>query len=120
MHDEPPRTPTRALATAGATAGLALLTRPRRVLDRVAPAFPRERSWLVRALGARMLAQHGAVLVRPGPAVLRAGAAVDLLHAASLLPFLRSARYGRAARISGAVALASAVLAGVAARSDRG
>jgi hypothetical protein len=98
-------------AVAGAGAGLLLLTRPQQVLDTIAPAFPRERRWLVRALGARLVAQHGAVLARPEPAVLTAAAGVDLLHAASMLPFLASPRYGRAARISGAVALASALLA---------
>lgn len=108
MHDEPTPTPARVLAAAGATAGLVLLALPRHVLDAVAPAFPRERAWLVRALGARMLVQHGAVLARPEPGVLTAGAAVDVLHAASLLPFLGSPRYGRAARISAAVALGSA------------
>jgi hypothetical protein len=66
-----------------------------------------------------MLAQHSAVLVRPGPAVLTAGAAVDVLHALSMLPFLHSARYGRAARISAAVALGSAVAGRVLAGSER-
>ena len=119
MHDEPSRTPTRVLAAAGATIGLAVLTRPRRVLDAVAPAFPQERAWLVRALGARMVVQHAAVLARPEPGVLTAGAAVDLLHAASMLPFLSTARYGRAARVSAAVALGSAVAGRVLARSER-
>ena len=119
MHDEPPRTPTRILAAAGATAGLVLLTQPLRVLDAVAPAFPRERAWLVRALGARMLVQHAAVLVRPGPGVVTAGAALDVLHAASLLPFLGSARYGSAARTSAAVALGFAVAGRVLAGSGR-
>lgn len=102
---------TRLGAAAGVTAGVVLLTRPQQVLDAVDPAFPRARRWVVRALGARMLVQHGAALARPEPGVLTAGAAVDALHAASLVPFLGSARYGRAARISAAVALASAVLA---------
>ena len=119
MHDQPHRTPLRVLAAAGATAGLVLLARPLRVLGAVAPAFPRERAWLVRALGARMLVQHAVVLVRPGPGVLTAGAAVDLLHAASLVPFVGSARYGRAARISAAVALGSAVAGRVLAGSER-
>jgi hypothetical protein len=119
MPDESPRTPTRLLATAGASIGLALLTRPRRVLDAVAPAFPRERDWLVRALGGRMLAQHAAVLVRPERDLVGAGAAVDLLHAASMLPFLTSPRYGRAARISAAVALGSAVTGRMLAGSER-
>ena len=119
MHDEPPRSPLRVLAAASASAGLLLLTRPLRVLDAVAPAFPRERAWVVRALGARMLVQHAVVLGRPGPGVVTAGAALDVLHAASMLPFLGSARYGRAARISAAVALGSAVTGRVLAGSER-
>ena len=106
-------------AAIGAATGLALLARPDRVLDAVAPAFPRERAWLARALGARMLVQHAAVLVRPGPGVVTAGAALDVLHAASMLPFLGSARYGRAARVSAGVALGSAVAGRVLARSQR-
>ncbi|WP_040339769.1 hypothetical protein [Candidatus Blastococcus massiliensis] len=116
---DPARLGAAAGATAGATAGLLLLTRPQWALDAVAPAFPRERRWIVRALGARMLVQHGAVLARPEPAVLTAGAGIDLLHAASMLPFLGSGRYGRAARISAAVALGSAVAGRVLAGSQR-
>ena len=114
------RTLTRLMAGAGAWTGIALLTRPQQIVDAVAPAFPRERLWLVRALGARLLAQHGAVLLVPGPRLVRAGSAVDLLHAASMVPFVVSPRYGRAARISGGLAAAYAALALAAApRSER-
>ncbi|SOC50205.1 hypothetical protein SAMN05660748_2946 [Blastococcus aggregatus] len=119
MRHQLPRTPIRVLAAAGATLGLVVLARPQQVLDAVAPAFPPERHWLLRALGARMLGQHAAVLARPEPAVLAAAAGIDLLHAASMLPFLGSARYGRAARISAAVALGSAVAEWVLAGSQR-
>ena len=98
-------------ARAGAAAGRRAAEPPQRVVDAVAPAFPRERLWLVRALGARMLVQHGAVLARPEPRLVAAGAAVDLLHAASMVPFLASPRYGRAARISGGLAAAYAAVA---------
>ena len=91
-------------AAAGLVAGAALLSRPDDVLARLAPEYPRERRWVVRLLGARLLVQHAAVLAAPRPAVLRAAAGIDLLHAATMLPLLRSRRYGRAARISGAVA----------------
>ncbi len=104
-------------AAAGATAGLLLLARPGSVLDAAAPAFPRERRWVVRVLGARLLVQHATVLVAPDPRVVRLGAAVDLLHAASVLPVLASARYGRAAGLSGAVAAGSAVVGEALARS---
>jgi hypothetical protein len=110
---------TRLLAGAGVTSGALLLIRPRRVVDAVAPAFPRERLWLVRLLGARLLAQHGAVLVSPSARLLRLGSAVDLLHAASVVPFLASPRYGAAARISGGLAAAYAAVAlAVARRSN--
>lgn len=101
----------RLLSGSGLIGGLVLAVRPGAVLDLVDQAFPRERRWLARLLGARLVAQHSAVLLRPDAAVLTAAAGVELLHAASMLPFIGSARYGRAARISGAVALGSAVLA---------
>ena len=102
---------TRLLAGLGAGTGAALLARPQRVVDAVAPAFPRDRLWLVRLLGARLVAQHGAVLVAPDPRLVRLGSAVDLGHAASMVPFVASPRYGRAARISGAVAAGYAAVA---------
>ena len=106
---DPRRTSTRALAVVGAASGVVLLARPQQVVDRAAPAFPRERLWLVRLLGVRLLAQHGAVLVSAGPR--RLGSAVDLAHAASMVPFVASPRYGRAARISGGLAAAYAAVA---------
>ncbi len=96
--------PVRVPAAAGLAAGAVLLARPEAALRRLAPEYPRERRWVVRLLGARLVAQHAAVLVAPRPGVRRAAAATDLLHAATMVPLLRSPRYGRAARISGAVA----------------
>ncbi|MGY1804438.1 hypothetical protein ACI78T_14260 [Blastococcus sp. SYSU D00922] len=120
MHDVRRRGLTRLMAAAGAWSGIALLTRPQQIVDAVAPAFPRERLWLVRVLGARLLAQHGAVLVAPRPALVRLGSAVDLAHAASMVPFVASPRYGRAARISGGLAAAYAAVALASApRSER-
>jgi hypothetical protein len=107
----PRRALTRLMAGAGAASGVLLLTQPLQVVDALAPAFPRERLWLVRALGARLLAQHGAVLVAPGPRLVRLGSAVDLLHAASMVPFVASPRYGPAARVSGGLAAAYAAVA---------
>jgi hypothetical protein len=69
---------------------------------------------VVRLLGARLVGQHAAVLVAPRPPVLRLAAGIDLLHAATMVPLLRSPRYGRAARISGAAAAAYGVGASVA------
>ena len=93
-------------SAAGLALGALLLARPESALTRVAPEYPLERRWVVRLLGARLVGQHAAVLVAPRPAVVRAAAAVDLLHAATMVPLLRSRRYGRAARISGGLAAA--------------
>jgi hypothetical protein len=98
------RTITRLLAGLGAASGVALLARPQQVVDRLCPELPRDRVFLVRLLGVRLLLQHGAVLLEPHPVLVRAGSAADLLHAASMVPFAASARYGRAARLSGALA----------------
>jgi hypothetical protein len=104
---------TRLLAGSGVAVGLALLARPRQVVDAVAPAFPRNRLWIVRVLGARLVAQHAVVAVAPETPVVRAASAVDLLHAASMVPLLASARYRRAALVSGGAAAAYAALASV-------
>ena len=104
----------RTTATAGVAAGLVLLARPEQAVARLAPEYPRDRLWAVRLLGARLVGQHAAVLAVPHAPVLRAAAGIDLLHAATMLPLLRSARYGRAARISGAVAATYGVWASVA------
>jgi hypothetical protein len=109
--DDGRRRLTRLLAGLGVAAGLALLARPQGIVDAVAPAFPAHRSWLVRALGARLLVQHGAVLLVPDRALVRVGSAVDLLHAASMVPFVASPLYGRAARVSGSVAAGYAAAA---------
>ncbi len=119
MPDRTPSRISRLHAAAGIVTGLALLISPQRVVDALAPEFPRERRWLVRAFGARVLVQDAAVLIRPEAPVVAAGAAVDLLHALSMLPFIRSTRYGRAARISGAVSVGAAVAGWVLAGSQR-
>ncbi|MBJ7452917.1 MAG: hypothetical protein JHC71_12670 [Blastococcus sp.] len=119
MPDHTARRTSRLHAAAGITTGLALLFHPDRILEILAPEFPQERRWLVRAFGARVLVQDAAVLLRPEPAVVVAGAAVDVLHALSMLPFLGSARYGRAARISGGVSAGAAVAGWALARSQR-
>jgi hypothetical protein len=119
--DDGRRLLTRLLAATGVLSGAVLLARPQRVIDAVAPAFPRERRWLVRALGVRLLVQHGAVLVAPATTLVRLGSAIDLVHAASMVPFVVSTRYGPAARLSGGLAAAYAAVAlAVAPRSERG
>jgi hypothetical protein len=105
------RAATRLLAGLGVASGAALLARPQRIVAVVAPEFPRDRLWLVRLLGARLVAQHGAVLTVPTTRLVRLGSAADLVHAASMVPFVASPRYGRAARISGGLAAAYAAVA---------
>ena len=109
----------RLVAGTGVGAGLALLARPQQVVVAVAPEFPSDKLWLVRLLGARLLAQHGALLALPDPRLVRFGSAVDLLHAASMVPFVAAPRYGRAARISGALAAGYAALGALAAPGGR-
>jgi hypothetical protein len=111
MDDGRRRTLTRILAGLGAVSGVALLARPQQVVDRLCPELPHDRVFLARLLGLRLLLQHGAVLLEPHPLLVRAGSAVDLLHAASMVPFAGSARYGRAARLSGGLAACYAAVA---------
>ena len=118
--DDRRRRLTRLLAGAGAAWGLTLLAAPGRVVDALCPELPGSRRWAVPLLGARLVVQHGAVLAVPDARVVRAGSAVDLLHAASMVPLTRSAPYRRAAVISGAVAAGYAVLGpAVAPRQER-
>ena len=64
--------------------GTMLLLAPRRVLGVLDGSAPDERAVLVaRVLGGRHLLQAVVTLAVPSPATSRAGAAVDLLHAAS-------------------------------------
>jgi hypothetical protein len=109
--DDGRRTWTRVLAAGGGVWGLALLTGPRRVVAALCPELPESRIWVVRVLGARLVAQHAVVLAAPRPTAVRAAAAVDALHAASMVPLLAAPRYRRAALLSGVVATAWAVLA---------
>ena len=100
----------RLLALLGAGCGLALFARPRAVVDHLCPEYPRSRVWVVRLLGARLLAQHAAVLAAPEGRLVAAASGVDLLHAATMVPLLREPRYRRAALISGGVAAVSAAV----------
>jgi hypothetical protein len=105
---------TRSVATAQAGWGAALLIRPQELLRRLAPGSPLPPAWIVRLLGARSVVQAGTVLLRPTRGVVLAGAAVDGLHAASMIGLaVRSPSHRRPALVSAAVAVGSAV-AGVA------
>jgi hypothetical protein len=117
------RAATQALAAVGVAAGVALLTRPEQIVDRLCPEYPPSRRWIARVLGARLVVQHAAVLVAPTAAVLRAASTVDLVHAASVVPLLALPHYRRAAVISGGMAAAytaaHAAIAAAAGGSER-
>ena len=119
MDEARRRTTTRVLAGLGAASGLALLARPQRIVDRLCPELPRDRVFLARLLGIRMLVEHGTVLLEPHPVLVRAASAVELVHAATMVPFAGSARYGRAARLSGGLAACYAAVAVAVAPSRR-
>jgi hypothetical protein len=107
----------RLFAGAGLGWGALLLARPRQLALALAPEYPADRDPVIRVLGARVVVQAVAVLVRPSSGVLTAAAAVEAVHAASMgAVAAASPRYRRAALISGAVAAVSAGVAGALAR----
>lgn len=76
--------------------------------------------WIVRVLGARLLAQAAPEAIRPSRRLLRLGLVVDLTHAASMLAAARIwPRYRRAALASAASAAASAVAGALIVRGQR-
>jgi hypothetical protein len=97
----------------------ALLVRPRGVAAALA-GRPTPPAWLVRLLGARQLVQQLVVLAVPTPAVARVAAAVDGVHALSMLGATALApRHRRAELVSAGVAVASAAATLAGAGSDR-
>ncbi|MFW3169621.1 hypothetical protein [Geodermatophilus sp. CPCC 206100] len=119
MDDGAPST-ARILAVAGLTWGLTLLLGAGRVVDALCPELPEGKRWLVRVLGARLVAQHATVLVAPVRPVLPVAAAVEGLHGLSMVPLLGLPRYRRAALISGGIAgLSAVVLAAASAEPSR-
>jgi hypothetical protein len=101
----------RVLAGPGGLWGLALLVRPQRVVAALCPEFPQSKLWVARVLGARLVLQSAVVLAVPARRTVRAAATVEALHAASVVPLLRSPRYRRAALVSGGYAALYAVTA---------
>jgi hypothetical protein len=106
-----------ALTMVQAVVGGALLARPSAVARAVAGDGRPAPSWVVRLLGARLALQSGFVQWtrargRHGSAAVRAAAAVDAIHAASMMAVaVRMPSYRRSAVVSGAVAALSAVVA---------
>jgi hypothetical protein len=101
--------PARTTAAAFGAEGVVLLVRPDlpAAAGLAAPDLPRG---VVRLLGARRVVQAGVELAVPRRGVVLAGAAVDALHALSMLAAaLRWPRHRRAALLSaGTAALAAA------------
>jgi hypothetical protein len=106
----------RGLAATGIAWGAVLLARPRLVADALCPEFPADRDRVVRLLGARLVLQDTALFAAPTRRGAVAAAVVDGVHALSMLPWLGSGTYRRAAAISGGVAAVGAVTAGWLAR----
>jgi hypothetical protein len=102
------RARTRAVSAVLGLGGAAMVVAPQWVVAHLAPGRGAPRSWLVRVLGARTVVQSGLLLASPTRPAVQAGAAVDALHAASMVPaWLLFPRYRKAAAVSGAVGLAS-------------
>jgi hypothetical protein len=94
--------------------GAVLVCIPARLLELTGGVPSPTASRVLRVLGARHLSQAAITAARPGPAALRMGSAVDMLHAASCAGLaLADARWRRAAALGcfGATALAAAGLA---------
>jgi hypothetical protein len=107
-----PALPTRVVSSGFAAAGLALLATPAWATRSATAGGPLPPTWLVRLLGGRTLAQHGLVLVRPSRGVVLGGAAVDALHALSMVGAAAVwPQYRRPALVSAGMAGASAALA---------
>lgn len=76
---------TRLAAVPWALWGTAMLVRPGEVTRLVCGGRPAPDSRIVRLLGARLVVQHVATVVRPTRTVVLTGVGVDLLHAASMV-----------------------------------
>ena len=74
----------RLVAVPGALWGAAMLLRPGDLTRSVCGGGPEPAAWIVRVLGARLVAQNLVTLARPTRTVVLAGATADALHAASM------------------------------------
>jgi hypothetical protein len=90
-------------------------------MDALAPGPVRPPRWLVRLLGARVLAQQLVVVTAPTRGLVLLGAGVDTLHALSMVAAAwRWPQQRRAASVSAASATASALLGLATAPAARG
>ena len=101
---------TRLVAVPWGLWGAAMLVRPGDVTRLVCGGGPEPAAWIVRVLGARLVAQHVVTLVWPTREVVLAGAAADVLHAASMVPArVRWPEHARPIWVSGTTSAASAL-----------
>lgn len=97
----------RVLGAATATAGAVLAAGTPAVGGWVSGRGTPPPSWLVRLLGARLLVQGLLEVARPDRRLVLGGAAVEAMHAASMVAAaLRWPQYRRAALVSGGLAVA--------------
>lgn len=102
----------RALATGSTLYGAVLVAAPRAAVAAVGGASTPPPSWIVRVLGGRQTGQGLVLLVRPATSTVLASAAVDGLHAVTMVAAaVRWPAYRRVAAASGAVAVISGLLA---------
>jgi hypothetical protein len=102
---------TRLVAVPGALWGAVMLLRPEDLTRSVCGGGPEPAAWIVRVLGARLLAQNVVTFVRPTREVVLAGAATDALHAASMVAArVRWPEHARPIWVSGSTSAASAAL----------
>ncbi len=114
------RAATRLLAAAHLGQAAVLLAQPAGALRRITSEGGVPPVWIVRILGARLLAQAAPEAIAPSRNILRLGVVVDLTHAASMLIAARVwPRYRRAALASAASAGASALAGTLLARGRR-
>lgn len=100
-----------AVGAGSALYGALLLTAPAAAVAAVGGALTPPPSGIVRVLGARQIGQGAVQLLRPAASTVVAGAAVDGLHALTMVAAaVRWPRYRRVAVASGAVAVASLLL----------
>jgi hypothetical protein len=103
----------RALAVLRCAEAAVLLIRPRPVGRAISGRDPLPAVWVIRLLGARMLAQGAVELAWPTRQVVLAGSAVDAGHAASMIGAAAALpTHRRTAMASAIVAGTSAVVAG--------
>jgi hypothetical protein len=104
----------RCVAVPGVLWGAVMLARPGDLTRAVCGGGREPAAWIVRVLGARLVAQNVVVLAHPTRAVVLAGVGADALHAASMvLARVRWPEHARAIRVSGTTSAVSALVGGL-------